>query len=203
MASLFDVQEQSATRAVTQPKVAEDEQHSRLRVATEHDVPTILRISSSATKKFSSIRELADLAEDEETPYKIRQWLGLGRIYLAEEAGEGIGIIAAYPMDDALYIAEVSVSSNHQRKGIGGMLLEAVFAWAMANSNNDTIASRVSLTTYADVKWSGPWYRKYGFEEVDPNMIGPHHAHKMEIDEEERALVRPGYRWCCMLWIPN
>ena len=62
------------------------------------------------------------------------------------------------------------------------------------------MAARVTLTTFADVSWNGPWYRKHGFSEVAAEALGPEHVHKMLYDEEERGLVRPGYRRCCMIW---
>ena len=173
--------------------------HFRLRNATALDIPQIRAIGGSATKRFGSIPELTDLANDLEEPLTIQKWLALGRIYLAEELGNAVGLIAVYPLDVALYIQEVSVIESHQGKGVGKFLMDAVFQWALVRAMHDgTGTARVSLITYADVPWNGPWYRKHGFKEVDPALIGPWHV---EIaGEDGQKLERPGYRRCCMLW---
>ena len=178
-----------------------------LRTATVDDIPRICDIESSASGRFGSIPELADLAQGEELQamtLKAQQWLAVGRIYVADHHAQIAGFIAAHPMDDALYVAEISTHADHQRKGVGGMLLDAVFQWALVRAMHDgTRVARVSLITYAEVPWNGPWYGKRGFQEVNAKSVGPWHVQKMTKDEEERNLVRPGYRRCCMLWEAN
>lgn len=172
-----------------------------VRWASDEDIPDIISISSSATKKFGSIPELADLAGSDETPEKVHEWLTKGRIYVADVDGVAAGFIAAHPMDDTLYIAEISTSAAYQGRGVGGALINAVFGWATERATQEgSRTARVSLTTYADVPWNGPWYRKHGFKEVEAEAIGPLHVAKMTRDQEERDLVRPGYRRCCMFW---
>ncbi|KAK3683067.1 hypothetical protein LTR37_020605 [Vermiconidia calcicola] len=173
-----------------------------IRRASSADITRIGAISLSATKKFSSIPALADLGQDEEEPATIQKWLSLGRIYLAgEEEGKPLGFLAACPMDDVLYIAEISTHGSSQGQGVGSALLDAVLQWAKNRAAQDsTSTERVSLTTYADVPWNGPWYRKRGFKEVDAAGLGPRHVEKMTKDKQERHMVRPGYRRCCMLW---
>ncbi|KAK3701865.1 hypothetical protein LTR37_015176 [Vermiconidia calcicola] len=174
----------------------------KIRRASSADITEICAVSLSATKKFSGIPALADLGRDEEEPATVRKWLSLGRIYLAEvEEGQALGFIAAYPMDDIVYIAEISTHGSSQGRGVGSALLNTVFQWARDRAAHDGVSmARVSLTTYADVIWNGPWYRKRGFKEVDAASIGPRHVEKMTKDKQERNMVRPGYRRCCMLW---
>ena len=176
-----------------------EETSLRLRTATVLDIPLIRAICGSATSKFEEIPELADLAGDLEEPLTIQQWLTLGRIYIAEQSGNAVGFIAVYALDNALYIQELSVLADHQGKGVGKFLITAVFRWALTRSIHDgSSTARVSLLTYADVPWNGPWYHRGGFREVDPSVIGPWHV--QTADEDKQKLQRPGYRRCCMLW---
>jgi GNAT superfamily N-acetyltransferase len=173
----------------------------RLRTATVDDIPRLCAISCSATKKFSSILELADLADDQEEPLTIQQWLALGNIYLVEAKDLPVGFIAAHPLDNTIYIAEIAVHEDNQSKGLGEMLLKAVCRWAVERATFEgSTKARVSLTTYPDVPWNGPWYQKFGFLETDASEVGPWHLERMTKDENEKRLVRPGYRRCCMLW---
>ena len=97
-----------------------------VRTATPSDITQICNISASATKKFATIPDLIDLADDCEEELQIEKWLDQGKIYLVELTETSIGFIAAYPMDTAVYIAEVSVEEGFQGRGVGGMLLSAV-----------------------------------------------------------------------------
>ncbi len=178
-----------------------EETERRVRIATTADIDSIWAIDSSATQKFASIPTLADLAKSEDTPEKFHQWLQKGRIYIVEDQGKVAGFIAANIVDDVLYIAEVAVHTDHQGKGVGLTLLNAIFEWAHEIAyENGSGTARVSLTCYPDVPWNGPWYRRQGFREVDAESVGPWHVQKMAWDGGERDLVRPGYRRCCMIW---
>lgn len=173
----------------------------RLRTATVDDIPRLCAISFSATKKFGSIPTLADLADDQEEPLTIQQWLVLGNVYLVEVKDSPVGFIAAHPLDNTIYIAEIAVHADNQNNGLGEMLLQTVFRWAVDRARYEgSSKARVSLTTYPDVPWNGPWYQKYGFAETEASEVGPWHEERMTKDENERRLVRDGYRRCCMLW---
>lgn len=168
-----------------------------IRQALEENIASIIAIDSSATVKFGTIPALADLASDQESPEKIQQWLRVGRVYLLEADAEPLGFVAAHQIDSVIHIDEIAVMSDSQGKGIGKMLLNAVVGWAKEIScQADVWAARVTLTTYADVPWNGPWYRKFGFKEIEAQSIG---SWLVAVENEEHDLVRPSYRRCCML----
>ena len=51
----------------------------------------------------------------------------------------------------------------HARRGLGARLLACVCAWAQAQGY-----ASVTLSTFRDVPWNGPFYRKHGFRELQP-----------------------------------
>lgn len=180
-----------------------------LRPATSDDAPAIRVIEERSVQKFGTIPELAHLAQPGTfTPNSIsglNTWLSRGKVFLALDSSasesKAVGVIAALPKDDTMYIAEISVLEEHNRKGVGGMLLNAVFDWARERvaQTGDKVA-RVSLTCYKDVPWNGPWYRRKGFVEVDAESLGIEHEEKMELDRTVRKLEVGGHKRCCMLW---
>ncbi|ALG07922.1 GNAT family N-acetyltransferase [Kibdelosporangium phytohabitans] len=86
-------------------------------------------------------------------------------------------------LDDHLHLHQIAVDPAHAKRGIGTALMRAVFARAGARA--------VTLTTFADVPWNGPWYRKLGFtvfDEPGPELAG------LVIEEREAGLDALGER---------
>jgi N-acetylglutamate synthase-like GNAT family acetyltransferase len=50
------------------------------------------------------------------------------------------------------------VHPDHARKGLGRKLIEHVASWA-----RDRDLDALTLTTYVDVPWNGPYYERLGF----------------------------------------
>lgn len=171
-----------------------------VREAIEEDKGLLTAIELDATALFKTIPELADLGESHASNEQLSSWLSAGRIYIAEHNGNAVGFVAAVTMDTTLYIAEISTMRQYQRKGVGSTLIATVLDWARELSAAAGSKPRVSLTTYREVAWNAPYYRKRGFREVEAPILGPKHIEKMTNDQGGRNLVRPGYTRCCMLW---
>lgn len=61
-------------------------------------------------------------------------------------------------LDSHLHLHQIAVHPAHARQGIGAALMAAVFARAEGVG--------VTLTTFRDVPWNGPWYARLGFAEL-------------------------------------
>lgn len=172
-----------------------------IRAGTEADIEQICQIDTDASSRFASIPALADLADGSHGPLepaKVQDWLANGGVYVAQNDQGLVGLIAVQKRDGVLYVAELSVNESQQGRGLGGMLLGQVFDQARQMARRDgKDTARVSLTTFPDVPWNGPWYRRRGFREVDPQTLGLWHVEKAQ--QDDRDLARPGYRRCCML----
>ncbi|WP_432510065.1 GNAT family N-acetyltransferase [Kineococcus sp. SYSU DK001] len=71
-----------------------------------------------------------------------------------------VGFARLEVVDGLAHLEQVSVRPEHQGRGLGSALLDAALAWAAGRG-----FGRVSLTTFADVPWNGPFYRRRGFVE--------------------------------------
>jgi GNAT superfamily N-acetyltransferase len=69
-------------------------------------------------------------------------------------------------VDGEAHIEQVSVRPEHARRGIGRQLIEVARDRAVAHE-----LPALSLTTYADVPWNGPYYARLGFEVVPPDRL--------------------------------
>jgi GNAT superfamily N-acetyltransferase len=78
----------------------------------------------------------------------------------------------------SVHLEQLSVDPDHGRRGVGRALLRAAVAWATEHGYGE-----MTLATYRDVPWNGPFYASEGFAEtaaVDDWYI----AHALEPEEE-------------------
>ncbi len=61
------------------------------------------------------------------------------------------------------HLEQLSVHPDHGGRGTGRALLRAACAWAKDNGYPE-----LTLATYRDVPWNGPFYASEGFVEVGP-----------------------------------
>ena len=71
---------------------------------------------------------------------------------------------------------------SHARRGLGSELLEAVCAWGRAAG-----LPAVTLSTFRDVPWNGPFYQQRGFRETAPATLSTAHV-RLVAAEAERGL---------------
>ena len=83
-----------------------------------------------------------------------------GTLWVAEEAGRITAFLAASAYGDRLHIDEIDVARDQQGKGIGRQMLSDLMAWARANR-----FSCLSLTTFRNIPWNGPFYARLGFQD--------------------------------------
>jgi GNAT superfamily N-acetyltransferase len=92
-------------------------------------------------------------------------------LLIAERAGAIAGYAALWPADHLAHLCEIDVHPEHGRAGIGRTLMAACEDWALANGKTG-----ISLTTFIDVPWNGPWYAQIGYVPYDPPLWPPAHA---------------------------
>jgi GNAT superfamily N-acetyltransferase len=89
-----------------------------------------------------------------------------------------LGFACVEVVDGAAHIWQLSVLPQAARGGRGRALVGAVCDWASANG-----LPAVTLTTFRDVAWNGPFYARLGFrelEELSPGLAA--------MREHERAI---------------
>jgi ribosomal protein S18 acetylase RimI-like enzyme len=78
-----------------------------------------------------------------------------------DEQGPPVGFVHVLVIDGHAHLEQLSVLPEHQRRGIGVALTRAAMDEARGQGFD-----RLSLCTYRDVPWNGPFYRGAGFTEV-------------------------------------
>ncbi|MFO0658914.1 MAG: GNAT family N-acetyltransferase [Polyangiaceae bacterium] len=107
-----------------------------------------------------------------------------GRLLFAcSPQGDPIGFIALGLVDQRPYVHQISVRRAWGRQGVGKLLFERAFRWAVREGE-------IWLTTWAHIPWNGPWYSRLGFEPID--TIGPEMT--LIAEQERRWLPLPEQR---------
>jgi ribosomal protein S18 acetylase RimI-like enzyme len=79
---------------------------------------------------------------------------------------------------------------ERQGRGVGRRLLEAARRFA-----EERRLVAMTLTTFRDVPWNGPFYERAGFREVAPEELGPR---LKALLRAEVAMGMPGDQRCAM-----
>ncbi len=85
-----------------------------------------------------------------------------GHLWVATCRGEVVGYVLALRLGGQPHLEQLSVHPAHSRRGLGAALVGMVTAWAAALGARD-----VTLSTFRDVPWNGPYYQRLGFEVLD------------------------------------
>ncbi|KAF7168201.1 hypothetical protein CNMCM5623_001271 [Aspergillus felis] len=152
-----------------------------IRLALEEDIPRINTIETSAAQLFRTVN-LAWIADSPPLdPGTLRSMIAQQNLWVAVTSDNtAVGFIAVQVLDRMLYIAEMDVHEDWQRRGIARMMLEEVEGQA-----RDRGYEYVSLTTYRDLEFNGRFYARMGFEEVDVDIAGE--GHGRELEEQARC----------------
>jgi GNAT superfamily N-acetyltransferase len=134
---------------------------AHIRLALPEDAPLLPAIERSAAQAFRSIDELRWLADTATmTVDRHRQLIGLSTCWVAVDADARIqGFLSAERHGSDLHIHELSVMQSAQGQGWGRRLVETAMEYARLNQ-----LACVTLTTFTQVPWNAPFYRRLGFE---------------------------------------
>lgn len=79
-----------------------------------------------------------------------------------------IGFARLESVDGSAHLEQLSVHPDHGRQGIGAQLLDAACRWA---ADHGHVA--ITLCTFADVPWNGPFYARRGFAHLAESELTP------------------------------
>lgn len=165
-----------------------------IRLAQDRDLDRLPEIERQAGAPFRAVGMDAVADDDPPTAAELQPYVAGGRAWVAVDgSGNPIGYLIADVVDDEAHIEQVSVLPAWSRRGIGRALIERAVAWA-----SEAGFTAVTLTTFTEVPWNGPYYERLGFEYVPPGQVGPElsairaEEARKGLDEWPRACMRRG-----------
>lgn len=79
-----------------------------------------------------------------------------------------VGFLCLEVLDGQAHLSQVAVLLDRTGEGLGTALIAAAIHWA---TEHDFPA--MTLTTYRDVPWNGPYYARRGFLELHDAQLSP------------------------------
>src|SRR5262249_9691782 len=101
-----------------------------------------------------------------------------------------IGFLIGCVTLGTFHVVELSVRLDRQRSGSGTALLSHVIGWA-----RDQRLHAVTLTTFRDIAWNAPFYRRFGFREIEWKELEQRVSGALQ---REAAMGIPLERRCAM-----
>ena len=140
-----------------------------IREARSDDVALIQGLELDAGKRFVDIG-LDSIAGDEPTSTALlRTHIDASTAWVAvDDIDRIVGAAWASIVDGEGHLDQLSVAVDTGRRGVGRALIEQVCTWAAAEG-----LDAVTLTTFRDVPFNGPFYERCGFRVIDPDLYGP------------------------------
>jgi GNAT superfamily N-acetyltransferase len=132
---------------------------------TVRDLDAVRNVELSAGERFRSLDDprLSRCADDE--PFaeaELVRYIRDGRAWVAVDGAAVAGFVAVDVLEGCAHVEEIAVATEFGRRGHGTALLREIDRWATAGG-----LAALTLTTFRDVPWNGPWYRALGFQELD------------------------------------
>jgi len=161
----------------------------RLRAAEPSEIETVRAIERASAARFLHT-DLAWLAHDEPTDAEtLARRIADGGLLAACEGPRPVAFVMFRELEGCAYVEQIDVLPSHERRGIGAALLDAVAEVARARG-----WPALTLSTFRDVPFNAPYYRRLGFEEVDaltPGMVAIRRQHEARgLDETARLFMR-------------
>ena len=133
-----------------------------IRVARADDFARLQDIEVAAGRAFADVGMPSVAADD---PFSVAELLSFqsdGRAWVVpDERDAPIVYLVAEWVDGNVHIEQVSTHPDAAGRGLGRDLIEYVAGWA-----RDRGAPALTLTTFVEVPWNGPYYERLGFRRL-------------------------------------
>ena len=137
-----------------------------IRTARPDDLQALPLIERAAAAQFRTT-PYAYLADDDLVSAEVD--LAQEYVWVAvDQADSPIAFAIVHLLPESVHLHELDVHPDYARRGLGRRLIATVAEWARARG-----ATALTLTTFDDVPWNGPYYARLGFRTLDLATLSP------------------------------
>lgn len=163
-----------------------------VRAARPDELGLLIEIERAAGASFRALGMDAVADHDPGSIARLAPYAEGGRAFVAVNGKDRpLGYLLLDIVDGAAHIEQVSVHPDHARRGIGRALIGRAESWAQ-----DHGLPALTLTTYVEVPWNGPYYERLGFHYLTADEETPglrsirEHESESGLDAWPRACMR-------------
>jgi predicted N-acetyltransferase YhbS len=162
------------------------------RFAVPDDADTIRAIEFEAAVRFVSVGMTGIADAPPMAREVVERKIEAREIIVAlDEQATCAGFVMFEPQPARIYVQELDVLTSHAGRRIGAALIDEVARLARLRQVRQLV-----LSTYRDVPWNAPYYRRLGFRdlatsELDAALLARRDAHIARgLDESKRVFMR-------------
>ena len=140
-----------------------------VRLARESDLHVLREIERGAGQCFADIG-MAFIAEDEPPSIEaLREFQSEGQAWVwADTHDLPVAYLLAELVDGCAHLEQVSVHPDYAHRRIGRALMDHLADWARAQA-----LQAITLATFTEVPWNGPYYARCGFRYLTDDELTP------------------------------
>jgi GNAT superfamily N-acetyltransferase len=152
----------------------------RIRPPRHDELEALRRIERDAGRAFAEIGMPEIAADEPRSVAELEAFRADGRALVAvDDRDRPVAYLLSAVVDGCAHVEQVSVASAHAGRGLGAALVEHLAGTARAEGR-----PALTLTAFREVPWNAPYYRRLGFEVVEPDEQGPQLAALVERELE-------------------
>lgn len=163
-----------------------------IRPPAADELARLVAIEAAAGQAFADHGMPEIAADDPGSPAELEAYRAAGRAWVAADDGGPVAYLVAAEVDGCLHIEQVSVDPAHAGRGIGAALIDHLAGAARADGR-----PALTLTTFREIPWNAPYYRRLGFADLPEAEWGPqlralvgHEAEAIPGDHPRVAMIR-------------
>ncbi|MBF6351305.1 GNAT family N-acetyltransferase [Nocardia flavorosea] len=133
-----------------------------IREATATDIPRLQEIEVRAGEPFAAVGMDAVAGDEPLSAAVLGEFVLDGRAWAWVSGGVAVGYLIVSVVDGNAHIDQVSVLPEYRGQRIGRRLIDRAVRWAAERG-----LPAITLTTFVEVEWNGPYYERLGFRYLD------------------------------------
>jgi len=140
-----------------------------IRLAETTDLPHLAGVERAAGQALRGL-DMDAVADDEPLAVdRLHAYQQAGRAWVTCADGQPpVAYLLLDVVDGDVHIEQVSVHPDCARRGLGRRLIDEAEAWSRRRALH-----ALTLTTFSEVPWNAPYYRRLGFVDLEDAELGP------------------------------
>lgn len=139
-----------------------------IRLARQQELLLLNALENAASEIFKNTKYALEINQEPLSLEILEQQQQQDLVWVAiNNSDRPVGFAVVLIVDGLAHLHELSVAPQYGRQGIGTKLTKEVINWAKQAS-----FPGITLSTFRDIAWNAPFYRKLGFREMPKAEIG-------------------------------